>query len=124
MVFSYVVKRIKIEIIAKFRASRRIRLEDPKRIMSTEMRSKSFRIFEKRVPGEDTDAYKKLNQPFSIVIILDNKSLATVLGGRTVSVQILAVFRIIGSDEGQWASASKIQIAKVTTFQVKFCIIL
>ena len=34
--------RTKIKITAKFRASRRLRFEDLKRIMSTEMRSKSF----------------------------------------------------------------------------------
>ena len=34
LVFSYVVKGIKIKITAKFRASRRIRFEDTKRIMS------------------------------------------------------------------------------------------
>ena len=33
LVFSYVVKGIKIKITAKFRASRRLRFEDTKRIM-------------------------------------------------------------------------------------------
>ena len=42
LVFSYVVKRIKIKITAKFRGSRRLRFEDAKRIMSPEMRPKSF----------------------------------------------------------------------------------
>ena len=36
LVFSYVVKGIKIKITAKFRASRRLRFEDTKRIMSPE----------------------------------------------------------------------------------------
>ena len=38
---SCVVKRIKIEITAKFRASRPLRCEDTKRIRSPEMRPKS-----------------------------------------------------------------------------------
>ena len=42
LVFSYVVKGIKIIITAKFRAWRHLRFEDTKRIMSREMRSKSF----------------------------------------------------------------------------------
>ena len=51
LVLSYVVKGIKIKITAKFRASRRLRFEDTKRIMSPEMRPKSFGTFEKRAPG-------------------------------------------------------------------------
>ena len=50
LVFSYVVKGMKIKITAKFRASRRLRFEDTKRIMSPEMRPKSFGTFEKRTP--------------------------------------------------------------------------
>ena len=50
-VFSYVVKGIKIETTAKFRASRCLCFEDTKRIMSLEMRPKSFGAFEKRAPG-------------------------------------------------------------------------
>ena len=49
--FFYFVKGIKIKINAKFRASRRLRFEDTKRIMSPEMRPKSFGTFEKRAPG-------------------------------------------------------------------------
>ena len=51
LVFSYVVKGIKIKITAKFRASRRLRFEDTKRIMAPEIRPKSFGTFEKQVPG-------------------------------------------------------------------------
>ena len=51
LVFSYVVKGIKIKITVKFRASRRLRFEDTKRIMSPEIRPKSFGTFEKRAPG-------------------------------------------------------------------------
>ena len=51
LVFSYVVKGMKIKITAKFRASRRLRFEDTKRIMSPEIRPKSFGTFEKRAPG-------------------------------------------------------------------------
>ena len=48
LVFSCVVKGMKIKIIAKFRASRRLRFEDTKRIMSPEIYPKSFGTFEKR----------------------------------------------------------------------------
>ena len=51
LVFSFVVKGIKIKITAKFRASRRFRFEDTKRIMSLEIRPKSFGTFEKQAPG-------------------------------------------------------------------------
>ena len=51
LVFSYVVKGIKIKITAKFGASRRLRFEDTKRIMSPEMRPKSLGTFEKQAPG-------------------------------------------------------------------------
>ena len=51
LVFSYVVKGIKVKITARFRASRRLRSEDKKIIMSPEMRPKSFGTFEKRDPG-------------------------------------------------------------------------
>ena len=40
-----------MKITAKFRASRRHRFEDIKRIMSPEIRPKSFGAFEKRAPG-------------------------------------------------------------------------
>ena len=40
-----------MKITAKFRASRRLRFEDTKRIMLTEMVPKCFGTFEKRVPG-------------------------------------------------------------------------
>ena len=51
LVFSYVVKGIKIKITAKFRASRRLRFEDTKRIISPEIHPKSFGTFEKQAPG-------------------------------------------------------------------------
>ena len=37
LVFSYVVKGIKIKVTVKFRASRRLRFEDTKKVMSPEM---------------------------------------------------------------------------------------
>ena len=49
LIFSYVVKEIKIT--AKFGASRRLRFEDSKRIMSPEIRPKRFGTFEKQAPG-------------------------------------------------------------------------
>ena len=51
LVFSYVVKGIKIKITAKFSVSRRLHFEDTKRIMSPEMVPKSFGTFEKRAPA-------------------------------------------------------------------------
>ena len=50
LVFSYVVKGIKIKITAKFRASRRLRFQDTKRVMSPEIRPKSFGTVEKQAP--------------------------------------------------------------------------
>ena len=50
LVFSHFVKGIKIKITAKFRASRRLRFEDTKRIISPEIRPKSFGTFEKQAP--------------------------------------------------------------------------
>ena len=60
LVFSYVVKRIKIKITAKFCASIRLRFEDTKIIMSPKMCPTSFGTFEKQAPG--------LNQPFTYFI--------------------------------------------------------
>ena len=51
LVFSNVVKGIKIKITAKFRASRHLRFEDTKRITSPEMVPKSFGTLEKRAPA-------------------------------------------------------------------------
>ena len=51
LVFSHVVEGIKMKITAKFRASRRLHFEDTKRIMSPNLRPKSFGTFEKQAPG-------------------------------------------------------------------------
>ena len=51
LVFSYVVKGIKIKITAKFLAAKCLRFENTKRIMSPEMRPKRFETFEKQAPG-------------------------------------------------------------------------
>ena len=48
------VKGIKIKI-TKFRASRRLRFEDAKRIMPPEIRPKSFGTFEKQATGPVTE---------------------------------------------------------------------
>ena len=61
LVFSYVVKRIQLKITAKFRASRDLSFEDTKRIMSPEMRPKSFGTFGKQAPGS-CDKQKKKQQ--------------------------------------------------------------
>ena len=52
LVFSYVVKGIKVKITAKFRDTGHLRFEDTKRIMSPETCPKSVGTFEKRAPGE------------------------------------------------------------------------
>ena len=50
LIFSHVVKGIRIKITAKFRFSRRLRFEVTKRIISPEIRPKSFGTFEKQAP--------------------------------------------------------------------------
>ena len=55
------VKRIKIKIPVKFRASRRLRFEDAKKIMSPEMGPKSFGTFEKRIPYWPDQPVSKCN---------------------------------------------------------------
>ena len=68
LVFSYVVKGIKTKITAKFRASRRLRFEDTKRIMSSEIRPKSFGTFEKQAPGNKAlERSKEQGNPQNIV---------------------------------------------------------
>ena len=57
LLFSYLVKGIKIKITAKVRASRRLRFEDTRRIMSPEMHPKSFGTFEKRAPDPIEDQH-------------------------------------------------------------------
>ena len=58
LVFSYVVKGIKIKIIiVKFRASRGLRFEDTKRIMSPEIRPKSFGTFKKQASDQVLNPY-------------------------------------------------------------------
>ena len=58
LVFSYVVKGIKIKITAKFRVSRRLRFDDTKRIMSPEMLPEKIRTFEKRAPDYSKESYE------------------------------------------------------------------
>ena len=58
LVFSYVVKGIKIIITAKFRAFRHLSFEDKKRTnMLTEMCLKSFGTFEKQAPDQDEQLF-------------------------------------------------------------------
>jgi len=52
LVFSYVVKGIKIKITAKFRASKCLRFEDTKRVSPPEMHPERFVIFKKRAPDQ------------------------------------------------------------------------
>ena len=64
LVFFYVVKGIKIKITAKFSASRRLRFEDTKRIMSPETRPKCFGTFEKQAP--DLNSLKLITWSYSV----------------------------------------------------------
>ena len=57
-VFSYVVQGIKVKITARFRTSRRLRFEETKRIMSSEIGPKSFGTFEKQAPGPERISQK------------------------------------------------------------------
>ena len=63
--FSYVEKGIKMKTTAKFRASRRLRFADKKRIMSPEMSPKSFGTFEKQAPGVELSEKKKKKKVLS-----------------------------------------------------------
>ena len=82
LVFSYVVKGIKIKITAKFRASRRLRFEDTKRIVSPEIRPKSFGTFEKQAPGLCQQLMVHQNQcwPTLLACIRKNFFLLATLG--------------------------------------------
>ena len=73
LVFSYLVKGIKIKITAKFRASRRLRFEDTKRIISPDFREtgprntiKNGRDFPPSILGLHMTS-TKLNQSATVV---------------------------------------------------------
>ena len=51
LVFPYVVKGIKINITARFCASRHLHFEDTKKIVSPEVHPKSLGTFEKQAPA-------------------------------------------------------------------------
>ena len=72
LVFSYVVKGIKIKITATFRASRRLHCEDTKRNMSPwpEMRPKSPGTFEKRAPGAYRRLYGSIVDSIQLVLVI------------------------------------------------------
>ena len=55
---------------AKFRASRRLRFEDTKKIMSPEMVPKSFGTFEKQAPGYQLSAAVPDSSENKIIIII------------------------------------------------------
>ena len=72
-----------MKITAKFRASRRLSFEDTKKIMSPEMRPKSFGTFEKQAPGL---------KPFPI--------LPKARISRTHKVRLVLVLLLIGRETG------------------------
>ena len=88
LVFSYVVKGIKIKITAKFRASIRLRFEDTKRIMSPEMRPKSCGTFEKRAP-DTLDALNFIARMFHFLHIMTGTN-PELLSGLLVDVNVTA----------------------------------
>ena len=67
LVFSYVVNGINRKITAKFRASRRLRFEDTKSIMSPEIRPKSFETFENPAPGLFNASSVPYNLNFKVI---------------------------------------------------------
>ena len=79
LVFSYVVKGIKIKITAKFRASRRLRFEDTKRIMSAEIRPKSFGTFEKQAPGLTEKSLSLCPRTLAVILNLNFKAGVVIL---------------------------------------------
>ena len=65
LVFSYVVKGIKINLTAKFRASRRLLFKDTKRIMSPEMRQKNLKKCRNfRETGRRAETFHVANEMF------------------------------------------------------------
>ena len=86
LVFSYVVKGIKIKITAKFLASRRLRVEDTKKMMLPEIRPKCFGTFEKRAPGALFSKVPKLFGRISDDIILFVSSKRRRLEARNLAV--------------------------------------
>ena len=65
LVFSFVVKGIKINLTAKFRASRRLRFKDTKRIMSPEMRQKNLKkCRDFRETGPRAETFHVANEMF------------------------------------------------------------
>ena len=71
LVFSYIVKGMKIKITAKFRASKRLRFEDRNRISRPEMRPKSFGTFEKQAPGRRATSFP--GSLFSASIVVEKR---------------------------------------------------
>ena len=55
-----------------FRASRRLRFEDTKRIMSPEMRPKSFGTFEKRSQRRVNRLVRPMHHHYCIIVCLKN----------------------------------------------------
>ena len=74
LVFTSVVRGIKIKIAAKFRASRRLRFEDTKRIMSPEIHPKSFGTFEKQASGRDSNPDFLFSASFFLLFVRENIS--------------------------------------------------
>ena len=66
---------MKIKITGKFRASRRLRFKDTKRIMSPDIHPKSFGTFQKQAPGALT--LKGLKKLILLSVLFPNFSSST-----------------------------------------------
>ena len=112
LVFSYVVKGLKVEITAKFRASRRLRFEDTKRIISLEMRPKSFGTFEKGAPGLKFSDFQfclssahmcdDLVKFISIQVLVGSNAFTQILLSISADVLWWWVFRILTCIHQSW----------------------
>ena len=91
LVFSYAVKGIKIKITTKFRALKGLSSEDTKRIMSPEMRPKSFGTFEKRARETRFSKVPKLFGRISGDIILFVSSQRRRLEARNFAVILICI---------------------------------
>ena len=76
--------------MAKFRASRRLRFEDTKRIISPEIRPKSFRTFEKQAPNHQLNLSQVVSgSTLWLRLYIANWSASCQLGFLTCSVHLL-----------------------------------
>ena len=113
LIFSYVVKGIKIKITAKFRASRRLRFEDTKRV-SPEIRPKSFGTSRKsrRLFGPEK-TFVKLRPAHSVKLVF-----SYVVKG--IQIKITAKFRassLLGFEDTKRTMSPEMRPKRLGTFK-------